>query len=244
MNNILVSDEKKDFILSDRNVFHESGSYFLEVNDIQKDIYIVVSENVSVVLNLLGKNTKLNIHVEIKNNASLDLNYLLIEGRMDIKTDLVEENARFNLNYSVLNSNNSNNQIVVRHSASKTTSLLKNHGFSKEHANLVFDVSAYIDKEASKCISRQDNKIIEDSSSLSQINPNLYIDNYDVEASHSAYVGEFKENELFYLMSRGLDLEMSKFLLLKAFLIGAFNLDEEIQERYYREVIKYFGKEV
>lgn len=244
MNSILVSDDKKKLILDDKYIFKDSSNYFLEVDNIQKDIFLVVSENASVVLNLLGKNTKFNIHLEIQKNANFTFNYLLIEGRMDIKVDLIGEEASFKLNYSVLNSNNSSNIIVVNHIASKTKSILKNHGFSKDHANLIFDVSAYINKEASKCTSRQDNKIIEDSNSLSQINPNLYIDNYDVEASHSAYVGEFKENELFYLMSRGLDLEMSKFLLLKAFLIGVFDLEESIQEKYYREVIKYFGKEV
>ena len=244
MNKILVNNEEKEYILNGKYIFQEDGNYSLEIEDIQKDIFLVVSKNIKVVLNLLSKNTQLNIHLEINKDANFTLNYLVIEGKTDIKADLVEEGAVFNLNYSVLNSINSSNKIIVKHNASKTTALLKNHGFTKNHANLILDVSAYIDKEANKCVSRQDNQIIENENSLSQINPNLYIDNYDVEASHAAYVGEFKENELFYLMSRGLDLETSKFLLLKAFLIGGFDLEEDIQERYYHEVIKYFNKEV
>ena len=245
MNKILVNSEDNRIILdNDKYIFQEDGTFSLEIENLEKDIFLVVSENVKVVFNLLGKNTKLNIHLEVLENATFDFNHLALEGSMNLKASLEKVGATFHLNYSVLNSSNNCNQIEIRHKAAKTEALLKNHGFSKNHANLIFDVSAYIDRGANKCISKQDNQIIENENSLSQISPNLYIDNYDVEASHSAYVGEFKESELFYLMSRGLDLEMSKFLLLKSFLIGSFNLEEKIQERYYHEVIKYFNKEV
>lgn len=245
MNKILMNNKEKELNLnSGKCEFKESGNFSLEIENLNKDIFLVVLENVKVVLNILGKNTNLKFHIHLEENSTLILNHLVIEGSTHICTNLEKKYANFELNYSVLSSKNSKNKIEVKHNESKTKSLLKNHGFSKEHANLIFDVSAYIDKEACKCVSNQDNQIIENENSLSQINPNLYIDNYDVEASHSAYVGEFKESELFYLMSRGLTEEVSKFLLLKSFLIGSFNLEEKIQEKYYHEVIKYFNKEV
>lgn len=245
MNKILVNNKEKEFILDNgKYEFMESGTFSLELSDLEKDIFLVVLENVEVVLNILSKNTFLNFHVNVGENASLILNNLVIEGSTNVNVNLEQESASFQLNYSILSSKDSNNKIEVRHNASKTNSLLKNHGYSINNAKLILDVSAYIDKESSKCISKQDNQIIENENSLSNINPNLYIDNYDVEASHSAYVGEFKENELFYLMSRGLTEEESKFLLLKSFLIGSFDLEEKIKERYYHEVIKYFNKEV
>lgn len=242
MNKILVNSGEKEFILNgDRYEFQKDGMFSLEIESLEKDIFLIVSKNTKVVLNLLGKDTKLHIHLKIKKDATIVLNHLVIEGNMNLDVDLEEEGATLNLNYSVLNSNSSSNQIEIRHHASKTIALLKNHGYSKNHANLILNVSAYINKDASKCISHQDNQIIENENSLSQINPNLYIDNYDVDASHSAYVGEFKESEMFYLMSRGLTEEESKFLLLKSFLIGSFDLEEKVQEKYYHEVIKYFN---
>lgn len=245
MNKILVNNKEKEIILNDgRYEFKEDGIFSLEIEDLEKDIFLVVLENVKIVLNILGKNTNLKFHIHVERYASLVLNHLVVEGSIDINTNLEDKNANFELNYSVLSSKNSKNKIEVKHNASLTTSLLKNHGFSRQRANLIFDVNAYINKDASKCISKQDNQIIENENSLSEINPNLYIDNYDVEASHSAYVGEFKESELFYLMCRGLSEDASKFLLLKSFLIGSFDLDERIKERYYHEVIKYFDKEV
>ena len=72
----------------------------------------------------------------------------------------------------------------------------------------------------SGCIANQNNRIINLSDKKSEIRPNLYIEEYDVSASHSAFIGRFKEEELFYLMSRGIpELEASR-LLLKGFLLS------------------------
>jgi len=245
MNKILLDRDEEVLVLdNDRYNFKKDGTFSLEIENQKKDIFLVVSKDANVVLNILGKNTNFKYCIFIEKDASLILNNLVIEGSVDLITHLEDVGASFILNYSILSSKSSKNNIQVKHNSSKTSAKLKNHGFSKSHANLIFDVSAYINKDTCKCISKQDNQIIENENSLSQINPNLYIENYDVEASHSAYVGEFKESELFYLMSRGLTEEMSKFLLLKSFLIGSFNLEEKIQEKYYHEVIKYFNKEV
>lgn len=245
MNNILVNNEKKEeMIESGKYVFKEDTNLLLELEDLEKEIFLVVSSDLTVTLTILGENTNLNVHIQVEKNASLTFNHFVIDGNINIISNLSQENADFCFHNSIFSSKNSINQIVVNHHASHTTSSLKNHGFSKNRASLIFDVASYVPKESGSCISKQDNQIIEEENSLSQINPNLYIDNYDVEASHSAYVGEFKEQELFYLMSRGLTEKTSKFLLLKSFLIGSFHLEDKIEEKMSKKIIKYFDKEV
>lgn len=245
MNKILVNNEKKEeMIESGKYVFKEDTNLLLELDNLEKEIFLVVSSDLTVTLTILGENTNLNVHIQVEKNASLTFNYFVIDGGIHIASNLEQENAIFHFHNSIFSSKNSINQIVVNHHAPRTTSDIKNHGFSKNRASLIFDVASYVPKESDSCISKQDNQIIEEENSLSQINPNLYIDNYDVEASHSAYVGEFKKQELFYLMSRGLTEKTSKFLLLKSFLIGSFHLEDEIEEKMSEKIIKYFDKEV
>ena len=43
----------------------------------------------------------------------------------------------------------------------------------------------------------QENKIITMGDNNSEIRPNLYIDEFDVEARHSAIIGKFDKNEIF-----------------------------------------------
>lgn len=245
MNKILMSSPEKTSIINDGKYrFLEDTTLTLEVEDFSKDIFLSVASHKKVVFNLFSKNSTLNFHIQILKGAEFVFNYFSVNGSNTITTNLLEDESKFYFHYSVLNDDNSNNKITVYHDASKTEAYLKNHGFSSRGAKLVFDVSSYIPKEANGCISRQDNQILENSPSFSQINPNLYIENYDVEASHSAYIGEFKEDELFYLMSRGLKIEEAKLLLLQAFLMGSLQVDDERREKYQGEIKKYFSREV
>lgn len=51
-----------------------------------------------------------------------------------------------------------------------------------------------------------------------EVEPELEIDSNDVKASHSASVGQIDEEQLFYLMSRGLDRQESVKMIVRAFL--------------------------
>jgi len=48
--------------------------------------------------------------------------------------------------------------------------------------------------------------------------PNLEINNNDVKCSHGATIGQVDEDELFYLMSRGLDEQSAKKTIIEGFL--------------------------
>ena len=54
----------------------------------------------------------------------------------------------------------------------------------------------------------------------------MIVDNHDIEASHSAYIGKFDEDVIFYLMTRGLTRKDANSLLIKAFLINNMSLEE------------------
>ncbi|MBP9818017.1 SufD family Fe-S cluster assembly protein [Candidatus Shapirobacteria bacterium] len=51
-----------------------------------------------------------------------------------------------------------------------------------------------------------------------EVQPELEIDSNDVKASHSASVGQVDEEQLFYLMSRGISRPEAVRLIVKAFL--------------------------
>ena len=100
--------------------------------------------------------------------------------------------------------------------------------------------NGHIKNGSQKSILTQDNKIITMSENNSKIEPNLYIDEYDVEASHGAYIGKFDEDTLFYLKSRGLDENQSYNLLIKGFLLGSFYKYESLIEDLMDNINKYW----
>lgn len=240
MNKILVDN---NINLDSKYIFDKDYLNVLEIDNITKKIDINVLENINVKLTIIGKNNNLNLNIRMNKNSNLTLSLFTIDGTINIDTNLYEASS-FKLNNSILSSIDSNNTITVNHLEDRSISDIKNHGYSVNSSKLVFNVEGKIIASANKCECHQDNQIIENENSLSTILPKLYIDNYDVEASHSAYVGEFKENDLFYLMSRGISLEDSKFLLLNAFLIGIFDFNDDYKSKLKDIILNYFNKEV
>ena len=85
----------------------------------------------------------------------------------------------------------------------------------------------------------QNNRIINLNDKLCQINPNLYIDENDVTANHSAYIGKFRDDEIFYLQRLGLSYIDATKLLLKGFLSNGMTkyMDKHINKltkKYWR----------
>ena len=90
---------------------------------------------------------------------------------------------------------------------------------------ILFNVSSFIPKDITGCVASQDNRIINLNDNYSIIKPNLYIDCDDVVASHSAWVGSFSEDDLFYLQSRGINRDDATKLLLTGFLTSNMSSD-------------------
>ena len=66
----------------------------------------------------------------------------------------------------------------------------------------------------------------------------MYIDCFDVIANHSAFIGTFKDEELFYLQSRGIPVDEASKLLIKGFLIS--ELEKEQKEKYEKIINQYW----
>ena len=52
----------------------------------------------------------------------------------------------------------------------------------------------------------------------SRIEPNMYIDEFDVDARHAATIGKFSKDEIFYLMTKGISYKECEKLLIEGFL--------------------------
>ena len=99
---------------------------------------------------------------------------------------------------------------------------------------MFFNIDGIVKKNLSNIICNQSSKIINFNLGESKIIPNLIIDSNDIIASHSAYIGEIGEEEMFYLKSRGIDEENIKKIIYRSTLLGKMELNEEKEEFYKR----------
>lgn len=179
-------------------------------------------------LHLFDK-TNQEVIYNVEENATLKVYQYGININNDITINLNGNNAKVEYHYSTINYENHKYNILVNHNVSNTSSNIYNHGINVFDKKLDFNVTGKVFKNSDNCICNQENQILNLVDGDSTILPNLLIDNYNVSSSHSAYIGKFKDEILFYLMSRGLSRTTSYDLLIKSFLINGSSSDEDIE---------------
>lgn len=192
----------------------ERKKVFYDFDITNQDVIYNVSENSKLVVYQYG--------INIDNNIIINLN---------------GENASVEYHYSTINYDDHKYKIDVNHNNSKTISNIYNHGINVFDNKLDFDITGNVLNKSDKCECNQKNQILNISDGKSTILPKLLIDNYDVISSHSAYIGKFKDEILFYLMSRGISEKVSYDLLIKSFLVNGCD-NTELIEKLEKEIDK------
>ena len=200
MNNILL-----DSAIS----FSKEGTFKLELDkdttiSVESDnvkLYLVTKNNIKVDFNILNSTTIYNItresitvNINIYNNAKLDFYEMTVTDKKIT------------------------NEVNVYHKNKETTSNVTCHGISYGKGDLKFSVNGYIKKGMIGSICNQSSRIINLDEGKSLIKPNLFIDEFDSIANHSAYTGPFDEKLLFYLETKGISKKESFNLLLNGFM--------------------------
>ncbi|MDD3048670.1 MAG: SufD family Fe-S cluster assembly protein [Bacilli bacterium] len=195
-------------------------------------VFIVLEGNSK--LNLLEyKNTIEDLNCEytiiLKDDSNLTFNKFynskIINELTTINLDGI--NSQINYNFSTITDSDQKYILNINHHQINTISNINNHCVSLSKSKIELEVNDFVIKGMRDCIINQDNKIMMTNDNDCFIKPNLYIDEYQVEARHGASIGKFNDNELFYLQTRGISKDKALKLLINGFLIGILNLNEE-----------------
>lgn len=222
MNKLLVNSEEEINNL----VIEEDTELVFNFKDTSRDIYIVVEDNICLNIVDISFNTSNKINITLKNDSRVIYNKFSINSGDYIYTLLDGEYSNVVINNSVVNNDDTKMKFVIEHNNTNTSSNLSNHGVNNSSGTLYFNVDSKINRSASLACADQENKIINLVKGDSKILPNLLVDNYDVSASHSAYISDFDKESMFYLKSRGISdneaiIPIIKYLII--FSIGPSN---------------------
>lgn len=182
-----------------------------------------ILENAKITANL-GKKSKIVVYFA---------DFSTEKNKLDATINLNDEDATCEWHLASLSSKTDNKEIAVNiyHNHPSTFGRIDNYGVCKDQGKLLFSGISYILKGCHQSKSHQNAKIVVfDNECVAKAKPILKIDENDIEASHAATVGKVSDEHIFYLTSRGLNLEEAKMLItlgyLKPILKG---FDESIQ---------------
>ncbi|MBR3198884.1 MAG: SufD family Fe-S cluster assembly protein [Bacilli bacterium] len=254
--NITLTSKDDKLSLSINN-----NSKFLGVQDLK----IKVTDNTDLVIDCENFINKLDITIKILTGVHLNVyesksdgeykfqykyyleedSFLNIEKIIDVSSinemtiiNLDGENAKVNYNLKTISKREEKYNYLVYHNACKTSSNIINNGVNILDGKLEFNVSSFVPNNIKKCEVNQDSRIINMTDNACIIKPNLFIDEEDVNANHSALIGTFSFEEVFYLMSRGINKKDADSLLTRGFLMKGINYYKEYLEglinKYWR----------
>lgn len=227
-----IKVETSELLVFNIKVFFNSSTTLEIIFDSSEDSKInmeyYLEQNINV--NLYEIRTGLKTKVQYKYDiAAASKLYLYRFNKCDHMREvdiisLAGENAIIDFNLRTLSTNKEKYDLYVYHDHKYTTSILNNIGIALK-GNVVFNVTGVVPKGNKGSYLNQNNQIVTSTKEKCQINPNLLVDEYDVDANHSAIIGDFNPEEVFYLMSRGINKQEAVKLLSKGLIIN--NLKDE-----------------
>ena len=155
------------------------------------------------------------------------------------------ENAEAKIRMAVLSQEKQNKhyEILIQHNQPHTLGQMDNYGVVKDLGRLVLDGIGTITKGQHGSEAHQTNKImVFDPDCVASANPYLFIDEFDVKASHAAGVGKMDEEHLYYLQSRGLSKKQAMQLITYGYLKPVIEvIDNEMMKEHFEKVLSKVG---
>ncbi|VEF09941.1 Fe-S cluster assembly protein SufD [Streptococcus equi] len=148
---------------------------------------------------------------------------LMNEGNViaDFDSDLIGQGAQTDVKVVAASSGRQVQGIDTRvtNYGKHTVGHILQHGVILEHGTLTFNAIGHIIKGAKGADAQQESRVLMLSDQArSDANPILLIDENEVTAGHAASIGQVDPEDMYYLMSRGLDQETAERLVIRGFL--------------------------
>lgn len=171
----------------------------------------------------------------LETNASIDWSLALMnEGNVvaDFDSDLIGDASQADLKVVAASSGRQVQGIDTRvtNYGKNSVGHILQHGVILERGTLTFNGIGHIIKGAKGADAQQESRVLMLSDKArSDANPILLIDENEVTAGHAASIGQVDPEDMYYLMSRGLDKDTAERLVIRGFL-GAVIAEIPVKE--------------
>ncbi len=232
MNNLTITNDfDSDVVVVDSDMI-----IVIELEEVERNLTINVTDNTCLRVFDCGDRTHNNIVYNIGKNANVIINKLSKDSCDKFVFNMNEVDSVLDVHNSIINYGNNSFTVTINHDYENCNSKVVNHAINVNDGEFKFIVDGVITRHANETKLRQDNKIINLNCGKSFILPNLIVDNSLIEASHAAYIGSFDDDKLFYLESRGVNEKDATSLLIKAFLLNNMELEEKERDIFIAKI--------
>ncbi|MEJ7848447.1 MAG: Fe-S cluster assembly protein SufD [Pyrinomonadaceae bacterium] len=210
-------------------------------------IQILVEDNANLTHYRVQKESAEAFHVgttevslgraSLYNATTINIGAQLSRHDIDVKFTAEGGEAFVDGLYMLNESQHSDTHSIIDHTVPNCVSHQNYKGVLNDRSRGVFNGKVFVRENASGTDAKQSNKnLLLSNDARVDTKPQLEIFNDDVKCAHGATVGQLEEEEVFYLLSRGLNPELSRNLLTYGFAeeiinkIGIKSIKKELDE--------------
>ena len=192
--------------------------------------------------NLQNENIKYSFNNIDQDENSISETFILSCGSNFLKNEVIcnlngkYSSAFVNGIFSLMNRQQHEIRTIINHLVENTKSYQLIKSVLGKESKAVYQGKIFVNSEAQKTDGYQLSKaILLDETSEFNAKPELEIYADDVKCSHGSASGNLNENSIFYLMSRGLNYQQSKELLINGFILEVI---EKVTDSEIKNLIK------
>lgn len=245
VNRNIIDNYKDDEIEINNNKiwFYKDNKYefeYIDCDDVRLEFMI---DNAKIeILDYSSDN-----YLKIKNiynidNGSLRIDKFYNNKQVDEEIDfnLMQDGDRIDYNFATISLGEENYIINVNHNNKNTISNIDNRSVALKNSKINYTINSRVLKDCVKSMLDQNTRIITLDECEAKISPNMFIDLDDVIAKHGSVIGTFKEDQVFYLMSKGISYNDTVKLLIKGYLLSKIRVNVDIRMKIMDIIDRYW----
>lgn len=172
-------------------------------------------------LNSININNNFVLDILIEKDSTLTFNMFNYANNLDIVLNITcDDNAKFVFNNSFITNNTYNLKINTNLYGSNIVNDVNIRGLNEENGSVKIVMNGTIAGETKDNVLNEFAKIINKSKNANVLIPNLIVNTNEVEANHGVSIGRINDEELFYLMSKGINKKESEKLIKEGFILS------------------------
>jgi len=215
----------EDFVINERKMIIENKCLNLDFIVFKSEL--VLKDKVELLIKNNNKN--LDLRIILKPNSTVMINNFEInniEKRHKFKF-VLKGNAKLSFNYSLLTLNKTTIEIDNRLVNNNNHSQIKISGLCADNGSSFIKVDGADEKDSIGNVLLENIKLLTFNDENNTIIPNLFVSSNETIAIHNATIGGINQEQLVYLMSKGLSLSSSQLLIKTGFLINNLEISDE-----------------
>lgn len=199
----------------------------IDLDKYNDSVQIIIEKD--TIINAINLHNNPKLKIILKEGASCEFNLFDYAVDLTVQLDIEShDNSHFTLNNSFIAEKKYDLTLESKLYGNNITQNINIRGINEEEGIVKITMEGTVAGETKGSVLNEYARILNKSYMTNVIIPNLLVNTDEVEANHGVSIGKIREEELFYLMSKGIDKAHATKLIEEGFILSIMPEDVKV----------------